>query len=274
MAMTPTPSDYIAEDENIDDLIESATPQMLATQQKMQQRVDSKGVTYQWKDGINKLRLMPAKKGVGQAYFAARQHWVEWPGDDGKPRSKPFLCLAPTGQVCPLCELAASLSQDSSSAEAGKRMESRPTYIYNVLDMADPEGGAKVCFFSWEAHKSIAELWEAGEDPTSYTDGPIFSVKREKRGRVTYSTTPLSAKFPIPIPLLKTIHDLRKYAAIPSMDMLEHAVGVLTGVIPANVQYQAAMPSARPALGSRAAQAPSVPPPARRANIGSALKDE
>jgi len=273
------------DDNDINAWIESATPEMLSAQQKMVARVDNKGNTYSWKDGLNKVRLLPAKKGVGQAYFAVRQHWVTWPAEDAnqKPRPRSFLCLQPTGQICPLCELAASLQQDPNTAEDGKRMESRPAYIYNGLDMNDVDGGPKVFFFSWESHKPIAELWENEEDPTHYINGPVFSVKREKRGRITYTTTPLSARFQVPISALKNLHDLRKYATIPSQDALEHAVGVLTGMIPVTVQFQPAMAAPRPALGSRAtgqtygaapAQQAAYTPPPRRANLGSAIQSD
>ena len=276
MANDNYPAEY---DENdVAAWIENATPEMLTAQQRMVARVDSRGVTYSWKDGINRLRLLPGKKGVGQAYFAVRQHWVTWPAEDAnsKPRPRSFLCLQPAGAICPLCELAASLQQDPNTAEEGKRMESRPAYIYNGLDMADPDGGPKVVFFSWEAHTPIAELWENQEDPTHYLNGPIFAVKREKRGRITYTTTPLSARHPVPISVLKNLHDLRKYGTIPSQDTLEHAVGVITGIIPAGTPFTPALPAARQTFGSRAApQAQSQPmsPPPRR-TIGSVVSSD
>lgn len=260
--------------DDIESYIDSVTPEMLQNQQRMSSRVDSKGVTYKWKDGVNKIRLLPAKRGVGYSFFAARQHWLNMPRDDGgQPQAKSFLCIAPTGKVCPLCELAAETASEPSTADEGKRMEARPVYIYNILDMNDPDGGPKIAYFPWEAHKSIGELWDAGEDPTDYQNGPVFSVKREKRGRVTYTTTPLSARFVVPLEVLKGLHDLRKVSSIPSAETLQIAVDVVTGALPpSGSQYTPGMAAQRPAIGSRAPAPTSVAPPRR--NMSSLMRDE
>lgn len=274
--MDGDPSEDVIESEDIDDLIDSVTPEMLQNQQRMSARVDSSGVTYKWKDGINRIRLLPAKKGVGYSYFAARQHWLNMPSDDGgKPKAKSFLCIAPTGKVCPICEYAAEVMSDPQTVDEGKRMESRPVFIYNVLNMLDPDSGPKVAFFGWESHKSISELWDAGEDPTDYQNGPIFQVKRENRGRVTYTTTALSARFPVPVSVLKSLHDLRKYAAIPSVEALGNAIATVTGALPPgqSAGYKPGMPAVRQAIGSRApaASQTTVAPPRR--NVSAMLRD-
>lgn len=257
---------------DIDDYIDDATPELLERQQRAAQRVDSGGVIYKFKDGNNRLRLMPAKKGAGYAFFAVRQHWTNFPKDDGTTGPKPFLCLEPTGIPCPLCDLAAQMQQDPGTAEEGKRMEARPVYIYNVLDMSDVDAGPKVAMFGWEAHAPIKTLWDLGENPCDYQNGPVFNVLRFKRGRVTYQTTALSARYPIPVSALKAMHDLRKYAAIPSKEQLELAVGVLTGLVPPDAQatYKPGLANQRPALGSRAET--KAPPPRR--TVASALRDD
>lgn len=120
----------------------------------------SKGQTY-WnaQDGANNIRVLPPPPDVDYIFFKTATHWGIGPSKANLhcPRAQD------ADAECFLCELSYKLSKSKSDADQGEadRIRAKKQWLYNIVDLDDPDAGFQIGAFGIRIHEQIAAYLKA-----------------------------------------------------------------------------------------------------------------
>lgn len=150
------------------------------------------GNFYQWKDGINTIRVLPPPPGESAAWVIVYQHFFRnWSGGQ---KSFSFNCPKRMGQGrCPGCEQEEALLKTGNPVDKDKAKEFRakPRVFALIVDRKDEEAGVQIAAFGSMVLEQMVELIEDddvyGADFTHPFEGDDLVVKRwEEKGFIKY----------------------------------------------------------------------------------------
>lgn len=181
--------------------------------------------------GRNVVRFLPMLPGAASPFQVIWQHFIQ---TDDKPIV--FPCPWRMSQSrCPVCEEGNRLSRTGNAAdkEAARRMWPSMRVFANVIDKSNAEAGPKVLAMPRTVYEELIQIRtdaDAGGDFTHPEEG--FDIIIERTG------TGLSTRYRVSTARSNSVlenqewigqqHDLARFAVLPSRDIMETAMGILT----------------------------------------------
>lgn len=248
------------------DLLERVKQQRKRIQEEAAKR---KTKFFQFKDGRNKVRILPPLHKGGDFFRNMGQHWGL--GPDGK--SVVYCPQVCHGQPCPICEWLKSqyaaldnIADEVEKAERKKvldRISATPRYYVSLVDLKDPDKGVQVANLPRTVMEEIFNIMVDDEvgigDVTDPDKGFDILVDRSGTGLGTeYSVRAVNTPTPLPDKsVLANIVDLE--ALVASLTYQELQL-VMNGADPKTLRALPAPPTASAYDNGQVIDVPAPPP--------------
>lgn len=234
-----------------------------------------RGTGWRPRDGDNRVRILPPSS----IYFTHPEelddfaieynlHFFKIEGE----KTEVVRCLEDVGLPCPACRTWRTYRRNPDPAwqELAKQIKPSNQFLFNMLDLSNPQGGIQRWQANYTCHTGIMEIgvnpaWNAGGDVISPTEGINFVIKliprdRSPSGFNKYSVSPEPTRtsvMEILQPIAGWVESLDELASVPDEPGAPEEVESL--IIAMGFP---APPSSTPAAPTApAAPTPGTPPP-------------
>jgi|6_EtaG_2_1085325.scaffolds.fasta_scaffold108070_2 hypothetical protein len=182
--------------------------------------------------GRNVVRFLPMTDEMPSPFQVIWQHFVQT--DD-----KPIVFPCPwrmDQQRCPICDEGNRLSRtgNSTDRDSARRLWPSMRVFANVISRAAMEGGPKILAMPRTVYEELISIRtdsDAGGDFTHPESGFDIIIERTGTGlstRYRVSTARTDSKLEN-MEWIEQQHDLARFAALPTRDMMENAILAITG---------------------------------------------
>lgn len=115
-------------------------------------------------------------------YNVGPNNWSVWcPKSNGQFDPKKGRPARDWNAACPLCDSAHALYNSSAPEDksVSNKIKATPRYIFNIVDLKEPEKGVRLFTCSQTLYEIIMNLWDAKHDLADPDKGYDFTIIRE-----------------------------------------------------------------------------------------------
>lgn len=135
-------------------------------------------------------------------YNVGPNNWSVWcPKSNGQFDPKKGRPARNWNELCPLCDSAHSLYNSSAPEDkaVSNKIKSTPRYIFNIVDLKEPEKGVRLFTCSQTLYEIIMNAWDAKHDLADPDNGYNFIIIRTGSQKEPRYFTSKRADDPSPI---------------------------------------------------------------------------